>query len=151
MRRRKGFTLVELLVVIGIIAILIGVLLPVLGKAREAAKRIVLHEQHRNMELAQVMYANDNHGYLVQAGLSHGGQDANPGVAWINSLQKYYQNNLSPAVPAMRARIGPVDRLFPAVGALSFARRVTVLTTFSTKIFVPGVRASLLRRRTGCI
>lgn len=61
-RRMLGFTLVELLVVIGIIALLVSVLLPVLGRAKDNANRVACLSNLRQLGLAFMMYAGENKG-----------------------------------------------------------------------------------------
>ena len=58
-QNKKGFTLIELLVVIAIIAILAGVLLPVIAQAKMAAKRSGSISNLKQIALASFMYAND--------------------------------------------------------------------------------------------
>jgi prepilin-type processing-associated H-X9-DG protein/prepilin-type N-terminal cleavage/methylation domain-containing protein len=66
MRRRGAFTLVELLVVIGIIAILIAVLLPAVNRARQQGNSTACKSNMRQIAMAGFMFANEHDGWLVK-------------------------------------------------------------------------------------
>lgn len=71
---RRAFTLVELLIVIGIIAALAALLLPAVGRAREMGKRAVCLSNIRQLTTAWLSYSNDHRGRLVPAILVSPGQ-----------------------------------------------------------------------------
>jgi prepilin-type N-terminal cleavage/methylation domain-containing protein len=60
MKQRHGFTLIELLVVISIIVLLIALLFPALGRARDVAKQVVCASNQKQIALGVVMYGNEN-------------------------------------------------------------------------------------------
>ena len=65
--RRRGFTLVELLVVIGIITLLLGILLPAFGKVRQIARRTVCKAQLHDIAFAIRMYLDENDNIMPRA------------------------------------------------------------------------------------
>src|SRR5881394_1632007 len=62
--RNRAFTLVEVLVVIGIIALLIAILMPSLNRARAAARRVQCMSNQRQLAHAWLMYVDEFNGYL---------------------------------------------------------------------------------------
>jgi len=132
MRSRQGFTLVELLVVIGIIALLISVLMPALARARESGKAIKCSSNLRQIGQAIQMYVNENRGQLPYGAVA---MTASKMITWDDLLNRYLGGRMDPdqqveAVPTQgvpNVLICPSDTFDPISWGVAGSRRTYAL------------------------
>src|SRR2546423_733990 len=98
----KGFTLVELLVVIGIIALLLSILLPSLSRARETANRVKCGSNLRQIGQAMMLYANENQGAYPRT--YYNGTAAAPAIIVDTTGAKNVTNPFAP--PGTKSPVG---------------------------------------------
>jgi type II secretory pathway pseudopilin PulG len=90
-------------VVIAIIALLIGILLPALGKARDSARTVRCLVNMKQLELAHQMYMADHREHFIDAALPHGGIIAQVRNAWLVQLNDYAGGSLLLQSPVDRS------------------------------------------------
>ena len=139
-RQRSGFSLIELLVVIAIIAVLIGIILPALGHARNAARNIQCLSNIRSIGQTFASYTRDNadwyphwSGWQVYEGDGTGADE--PGPGWTELLRDYIPGTLVYHDPARPIEDTPFCYFISARYSWSrYGRQFTALRDSDVKL-----------------
>jgi prepilin-type N-terminal cleavage/methylation domain-containing protein len=133
MCRRRAFTLVELLVVIGIISVLLGILLPTIAGARRNAATVKCASNLRSLGQALHLYVNEQKGYVPTYRSRYVG---NVVVPWYDQLARYVFNRpplgTTPATSTIMNQPEFDRSLFASCPAFSFAKVSGALAVFQT-------------------
>jgi prepilin-type N-terminal cleavage/methylation domain-containing protein/prepilin-type processing-associated H-X9-DG protein len=117
--RRRGFTLVELLVVIGVIALLLSLLLPALSKAKEAANAVACAANMRSIGQAMQMYAQEHKDYIPGSPVTSGK------ALWTDASGSFA---LKPGVSTITTP-PPVIELYDYIGPLAQTMKLSLPDT----------------------
>lgn len=150
-RFRQGFTLLELAVIMAIVAVLVGLLVPTLTKARALAHRAGCLSNLRQLSVSWVLYNGDNNGQLVESYPGNSPRNPNP-LAWVQGNMQLpdeagnaalitrgllFQYNDSTAIYRC-----PADRTASGGGAKATTKTGSNVRSYSMNAFM-GDRSSL--------
>lgn len=139
-QRARAFTLVELLVVIAVLALLLSVLLPSLGRAQRAGRSVQCLGNIRSLLMAHVLYVQDHDGCFVDVGLGHGGGPGDPERSWISTLSEYYGSSLAVRSPGDHSDYWPIKQGGAGLTLGGQPRRTSYgMNNWLSRTYNPGV------------
>jgi len=137
-----GFTLIELLVTIAIIALLAGLLLPVLGRSKEKARQIKCLSNARQLSIAVLLYA-DEHDDELPPSTDYAAPTTLPERIWTVRIQPYAQSTEIFICPSARGAAFPTNWAARGVGSIGYTTATAIDASGAEGFPIPAKVASM--------